>query len=299
MFSDDGCNVTVDGSPIHERFGQASAPAPRFRSSLRAASKLPSLPGEPIDITVNYSNIIYNDDPDTSRLSLTWTAARCSSTVHYPRQSRSRRRTGTETIAFSLEKPGTPRPKTRLSGSGAIDRHRRIRRPPMAKATASATGQAADLEDGVIQDGARLGGFRAALAAIRGLLRTRSANGTFTVWDSKMEGGDRALQPIKVYKSDGQQAARTRTSQMTTAARARVERSGHGIPRRLAPLSTAIRRSFYPQDLWSGSRRSRRPATAALFEAASRRPRVSLSTTSPETRRNGDWRRAERLAGPE
>jgi len=63
LFSDDGCNVTVDGSLIHERMGQGQH-LPNIGDSFHV---LPTAlaPGEPVDITVDYSNIIYDDDPDS------------------------------------------------------------------------------------------------------------------------------------------------------------------------------------------------------------------------------------------
>ena len=61
LFSDDGCNVTVDSSPIHQRLGQAQH-LPDIGTSFEVLQTVLA-PGEPIDITVNYSNIIYNDDP--------------------------------------------------------------------------------------------------------------------------------------------------------------------------------------------------------------------------------------------
>ena len=63
LFSDDGCNVTVDSSPIHQRLGQAQH-LPDIGTSFQVLQTVLA-PGEPIDITVNYSNIIYNDDPDS------------------------------------------------------------------------------------------------------------------------------------------------------------------------------------------------------------------------------------------
>jgi pimeloyl-ACP methyl ester carboxylesterase len=63
VFSDDGSNVTVDSSPIHQRLGQAQH-LPHIGTSFHELQTVLA-PGEPIDITVNYSNIIYNDDPDS------------------------------------------------------------------------------------------------------------------------------------------------------------------------------------------------------------------------------------------
>ena len=61
LFSDDGCNVNVDGNLIHERIGKPQH-LPHLFDSFRVLETA-LVPGEPIDITVNYSNIIYNDDP--------------------------------------------------------------------------------------------------------------------------------------------------------------------------------------------------------------------------------------------
>ena len=61
VFSDDGCNVTVGGSSIQQRLGQAQH-LPDIGTSFQVLETVLA-PGEPIDITVNYSNIIYNDDP--------------------------------------------------------------------------------------------------------------------------------------------------------------------------------------------------------------------------------------------
>ena len=61
LFSDDGCNVSVDGSLIHKRVGEAQH-LPHIASSFHVLQTALA-PGEPVDITVNYSNIIYNDDP--------------------------------------------------------------------------------------------------------------------------------------------------------------------------------------------------------------------------------------------
>ena len=61
LFSDDGCNVSVDGSLIHERVGKAQH-LPHIGTSFQVLQTALA-PGEPVDITVNCSNIIYNDDP--------------------------------------------------------------------------------------------------------------------------------------------------------------------------------------------------------------------------------------------
>ena len=63
LFSDDGCNVTVNGSLIHQRMGQGQH-LPNIGDSFHVL-KTALAPGEPIDITVDYSNIIYDDDPDS------------------------------------------------------------------------------------------------------------------------------------------------------------------------------------------------------------------------------------------
>jgi hypothetical protein len=63
LFSDDGCNVTVNGSLIHQRMGQGQH-LPSIGDSFHVLQTALA-PGEPIDITVDYSNIIYDDDPDS------------------------------------------------------------------------------------------------------------------------------------------------------------------------------------------------------------------------------------------
>ena len=63
LFSDDGCNVTVNGSLIHQRMGQGQH-LPNIGDSFHVLQTALA-PGEPTDITVDYSNIIYDDDPDS------------------------------------------------------------------------------------------------------------------------------------------------------------------------------------------------------------------------------------------
>ena len=64
MFSDDGCNVTIkwqpDSSTRQDRVNTCPVSATSFHL-------LPVVlaPGEPVDITVDYSNIIYDDDPES------------------------------------------------------------------------------------------------------------------------------------------------------------------------------------------------------------------------------------------
>jgi pimeloyl-ACP methyl ester carboxylesterase len=61
LLSDDGCNVTVRGSVIHGRLGQGQH-LPSIVDSFHVLP-LALAPGEPVDITVDYSNVIYVDDP--------------------------------------------------------------------------------------------------------------------------------------------------------------------------------------------------------------------------------------------
>jgi hypothetical protein len=63
LFSDDGCNVTVNRSLIHQRMGQGQH-LPSIGDSFHVLQTALA-PGEPADITVDYSNIIYDDDPDS------------------------------------------------------------------------------------------------------------------------------------------------------------------------------------------------------------------------------------------
>jgi hypothetical protein len=64
LFSDDGCNVKVNGSVVHERLGKGQH-LPNINDSFHVLQTALA-PGEPTDITVDYSNTIYNDDPDSS-----------------------------------------------------------------------------------------------------------------------------------------------------------------------------------------------------------------------------------------
>jgi hypothetical protein len=61
LLSDDGCNVTVRGSVIQGRLGQGQH-LPSIADSFHVLP-VALAPGEPVDITVDYSNIIYVDDP--------------------------------------------------------------------------------------------------------------------------------------------------------------------------------------------------------------------------------------------
>jgi hypothetical protein len=63
LFSDDGCSVTVNGSLIHQRMGQGQH-LPNISDSFHVLQTALA-PGEPTDIIVDYSNIIYDDDPDS------------------------------------------------------------------------------------------------------------------------------------------------------------------------------------------------------------------------------------------
>jgi hypothetical protein len=64
LFSDDGCNVKVNGSMVHERLGKGQH-LPNIDDSFHVLQTALA-PGEPTDITVDYSNTIYDDDPDSS-----------------------------------------------------------------------------------------------------------------------------------------------------------------------------------------------------------------------------------------
>ena len=61
LFADDGCNVTVKGSQIHSRLQQPQH-LPDLEKSFHVLPVAVG-PGQPISITVDYSNTIYNDDP--------------------------------------------------------------------------------------------------------------------------------------------------------------------------------------------------------------------------------------------
>jgi hypothetical protein len=63
LLSDDGCNVKVNGSLIHERLGKGQH-LPNIGDSFHVLQTALA-PGEPTDITVDYSNIIYIDDPES------------------------------------------------------------------------------------------------------------------------------------------------------------------------------------------------------------------------------------------
>ncbi len=63
VFSDDGVNVTVQGSLIHQRFGQGQH-LPSIGESFHLLPVILA-PGEPIDITVDYLNTIYDNDPES------------------------------------------------------------------------------------------------------------------------------------------------------------------------------------------------------------------------------------------
>jgi hypothetical protein len=64
LFSDDGCNVKVNGNLVHERLGKGQH-LPNINDSFHVLQTALA-PGEPTDITVDYSNTIYDDDPDSS-----------------------------------------------------------------------------------------------------------------------------------------------------------------------------------------------------------------------------------------
>ena len=61
VFSDDGCNVTINGNLIHQRAGQGQH-LPSLGDSFHLLPVVLT-PGEPVDITADYSNTIYDDDP--------------------------------------------------------------------------------------------------------------------------------------------------------------------------------------------------------------------------------------------
>ncbi len=61
VFSDDGCNVSVGGTLIHDRIGKPQH-LPKIADSFHEP-QVALAPGEPVDITVEYSNIIYDDNP--------------------------------------------------------------------------------------------------------------------------------------------------------------------------------------------------------------------------------------------
>jgi hypothetical protein len=63
LFSDDGCNVTVKGNLIHRRIGLGQH-LPDLGNSFHLLP-VALAPGEPVQITVDYSNIIYISDPDS------------------------------------------------------------------------------------------------------------------------------------------------------------------------------------------------------------------------------------------
>jgi hypothetical protein len=63
VFSDDGCNVTIKGDLIHQRAGQGQH-LPSIGDSFHLLPVVLT-PGEPVDITVDYSNTIYDDDPES------------------------------------------------------------------------------------------------------------------------------------------------------------------------------------------------------------------------------------------
>ena len=60
LFSDDGCNVTVKGSQIHSQL-QKPQHLPNLEESFHVLPVAVG-PGQPIHITVDYSNTIYDDD---------------------------------------------------------------------------------------------------------------------------------------------------------------------------------------------------------------------------------------------
>ena len=61
LFSDDGCNVTLKGNVIQQRKGQGQH-LPDLGNSFHVLP-VTLAPGEPVQISVDYSNIIYVDDP--------------------------------------------------------------------------------------------------------------------------------------------------------------------------------------------------------------------------------------------
>ncbi len=61
LFSDDGSNVTVKGSQLHTQL-QKPQHLPNLEESFHVLPVAVG-PGQPIHITVDYSNTIYNDDP--------------------------------------------------------------------------------------------------------------------------------------------------------------------------------------------------------------------------------------------
>ena len=61
VLSDDGCNVKVGESIIHQRVGQRQH-LPSLGESFHELQVILA-PGEPVDLQVEYSNVIYDDDP--------------------------------------------------------------------------------------------------------------------------------------------------------------------------------------------------------------------------------------------
>ena len=64
LFSDDGCSVSVRGNPIHQLLGRGQH-LPSLADSFHVLP-VALAPEDPVDITVNYSNIIYDDDPESA-----------------------------------------------------------------------------------------------------------------------------------------------------------------------------------------------------------------------------------------
>ena len=61
LFSDDGCDVTLKGNVIHQRKRQGQH-LPDLGNSFHVLP-VALVPGEPVQISIDYSNIIYVDDP--------------------------------------------------------------------------------------------------------------------------------------------------------------------------------------------------------------------------------------------
>ncbi len=63
LFSDDGCTVSVEGTPIHQFLGRGQH-LPKLGDSFHVLP-VALAPEESVNIAVDYSNIIYDDDPES------------------------------------------------------------------------------------------------------------------------------------------------------------------------------------------------------------------------------------------
>ena len=250
LFSDDGCNVSVDGSLIHERVGEAQH-LPDIGTSFQVLQTVLA-PGEPIDIAVNYSNIIYNDDPksrdypDIDGCTLFLYLIPAAIAVDANRDG---------TIAFSGEARDTTSQDAPF---------RFWRNDDQDQVTADGENDVvpasqADHLDDIIQGRRDLEDFTRLWLRFEGF-SSEITNGTFKVglkWKDEI-----GAPAIKVYKS-AEAAGSTSYLTNDTAANAQVDGANRNA---IGTVSTGEDSLIFPADFWSSSSAQNK---CFVFEGAS------------------------------